>query len=456
MNQRDKDHVDYERSERSVFVGNIPYEATEDQLKDIFNEVGSVVSFRLVFDRESGKPKGYGFAEYQDQETAMSAMRNLNGRELHGRPLRVDHATSEKNRNQFSEEATNIRLPGPPIESEYGDSCPPHGAPEAISKAVASLPPEQMFELMRQMKQCIQNNPVEARNMLLQNPQLAYALLQAQVVMRIVDPEIAMKMLHRPTPATPLIPAEDPQIDVTKEGKPVSVASGIVVPGFPPPVEAVRIEPMDVGMKRNDQRFGPLQRRMDRDVVIGSDRIPVDGVIMGDRGGGVGHFDGPPPHRGMPHDQIGRPPSPERFGRGDPRQLPIPSDFPDSRRPPPPPLNRDPRSTRDRGRSSLERGGVSPHEFPGRSAAPPPERFPSHPVDPMMDVGLVDPRRAGGGGPQLPPHIAGQLQAAGAGEEDQEKANLIMQVLQLTPEQIKLLPEDQRKNILALKTNFGL
>ena len=57
--------------------------------------------FSLVFDRESGKPKGYGFAEYQDQETAMSAMRNLNGRELHGRSLRVDHATSEKNRNNF-------------------------------------------------------------------------------------------------------------------------------------------------------------------------------------------------------------------------------------------------------------------------------------------------------------------------------------------------------------------
>lgn len=53
---------------------------------------------RLVFDRESGKPKGYGFAEYQDQETALSAMRNLNSRELHGRTLRVDHATSEKNK----------------------------------------------------------------------------------------------------------------------------------------------------------------------------------------------------------------------------------------------------------------------------------------------------------------------------------------------------------------------
>ena len=44
-----------------------------------------------------------------------------------------------------------------------------------------------MFELMQQMKQCVQNNPNEARQMLLQNPQLAYALLQALVVMRAVE-----------------------------------------------------------------------------------------------------------------------------------------------------------------------------------------------------------------------------------------------------------------------------
>ena len=49
---------------------------------------------------------------------------------------------------------------------------------------MASLPPEQMFELMKQMKECIINNPQEARDMLLKNPQLAYALLQALVVMR--------------------------------------------------------------------------------------------------------------------------------------------------------------------------------------------------------------------------------------------------------------------------------
>lgn len=143
--------------------------------------------FRLVYDRESGKPKGYGFCEYKDQETALSAMRNLNGYEIGGRTLRVDNACTEKSRMEMQQ-----LLQGPQQENPYGTQCEPENAPEQITKTVASLPPEQMYALMKQMKSCIQNNPTEARQMLLQNPQLAYALLQAQVVMRIVDPQTAV------------------------------------------------------------------------------------------------------------------------------------------------------------------------------------------------------------------------------------------------------------------------
>lgn len=61
---------------RVVFVGNIPYDMTEEQVIEIFKEVGPVVSFKLVFDRETGKTKGYGFCEFADAETAASAIRN--------------------------------------------------------------------------------------------------------------------------------------------------------------------------------------------------------------------------------------------------------------------------------------------------------------------------------------------------------------------------------------------
>ena len=58
----------------------------------------SFSTFRIVYDRETGKPKCYGFCEYRDQETALSAMRNLNGYEIAGRTLRVDNACTEKSR----------------------------------------------------------------------------------------------------------------------------------------------------------------------------------------------------------------------------------------------------------------------------------------------------------------------------------------------------------------------
>ena len=77
---------------REVFVGNIAYETTEEQLEEVFREVGPVVKFRLIFDKETGHSKGYGFCRFPDADTAQSAIRNLHGRNLNGRPLRVNKA----------------------------------------------------------------------------------------------------------------------------------------------------------------------------------------------------------------------------------------------------------------------------------------------------------------------------------------------------------------------------
>ena len=60
-----------------------------------------IFAHRLVYDRETGKPKGYGFCEYQDIETAQSAMRNLNNHDFNGRPLRVGVAAGEQNKEDM-------------------------------------------------------------------------------------------------------------------------------------------------------------------------------------------------------------------------------------------------------------------------------------------------------------------------------------------------------------------
>ncbi|XP_029329249.1 cleavage stimulation factor subunit 2 isoform X6 [Mus caroli] len=553
-----------DRSLRSVFVGNIPYEATEEQLKDIFSEVGPVVSFRLVYDRETGKPKGYGFCEYQDQETALSAMRNLNGREFSGRALRVDNAASEKNK----EELKSLGTGAPVIESPYGESISPEDAPESISKAVASLPPEQMFELMKQMKLCVQNSPQEARNMLLQNPQLAYALLQAQVVMRIVDPEIALKILHRQTNIPTLIsgnpqpvhvagPGSGPNVSMNQQNPqapqaqslggmhvngappmmqasmpggvpaPVQMAAAVAGPG-PGSLAPAGVMQAQVGM----QGAGPVPMERGQGTLQHSPVGPAGPAsierVQGDapndpRGGTLMTVTGdvepraylgppPPPHQGPPmhhvpgHEGRGPPPHDMRGGPlAEPRPLMAEPRGPmlDQRGPP---LDarggRDPRGLDARGMEArameargldarglearamearamearamearamearaMEARAMEARGMDTRGPVPGPRGpMPSGIQGPNpMNMGAVVPQ----GSRQVPVMQGAGMQGAsmqGGSQpggfspgqsqvtpQDHEKAALIMQVLQLTADQIAMLPPEQRQSILILK-----
>lgn len=64
-------------NKHDVFVGNLTFNTTEDQLKQMFSSVGHVVSVRIVIDRDSQRSKGFAFVEFLDDHTALSAIRNL-------------------------------------------------------------------------------------------------------------------------------------------------------------------------------------------------------------------------------------------------------------------------------------------------------------------------------------------------------------------------------------------
>ncbi|UJR15795.1 hypothetical protein I4U23_002727 [Adineta vaga] len=184
-----------EKQARSVFVGNIPHGTTEDQMKEIFTIIGPVLSFRIVLDRETGNPKGYGFAEYADADMAQSAIRNLNGFEFGGRSLRVDKASSQADELRLLHQQTTI---GPPaFETVQSANVTPDKVPEVIARTIVNLPPEQVVDLMKQMQTIIKDYPTEARNILIQNPQLTYAMLQSLVVMGLIPPNEATNMLHK-------------------------------------------------------------------------------------------------------------------------------------------------------------------------------------------------------------------------------------------------------------------
>lgn len=75
----------------SLYVGNLPFSATEDQLRDLFSEYGEVQSIKLVCDRETGRPRGFGFVE-MEEAAAEAATKALNGSAMEGRPLRINRA----------------------------------------------------------------------------------------------------------------------------------------------------------------------------------------------------------------------------------------------------------------------------------------------------------------------------------------------------------------------------
>lgn len=180
---------------KAVFVGNIPFEMTEEQIIDIFKEVGPVVNFRyslqnplrlsypcrLMFDRETGKPRGFGFCEFMDAETARSAIRNcnnysinnrtttfaslVNGYDVGGRQLKVSTADNEMPSTYSSAPMASPPFSGTQMPSAMAPPplLPPHimvppptmpasFGVEAINATLSSLTNQQLSEIIIQMK----------------------------------------------------------------------------------------------------------------------------------------------------------------------------------------------------------------------------------------------------------------------------------------------------------------
>ena len=76
---------------KKLYVGNIPFSTTEDELRSLFEQHGSVESINVITDRETGRPRGFAFVE-MDASAADAAMQALDGKDMGGRSLRVNEA----------------------------------------------------------------------------------------------------------------------------------------------------------------------------------------------------------------------------------------------------------------------------------------------------------------------------------------------------------------------------
>jgi RNA recognition motif-containing protein len=86
---------------KKLYVGNLPYSTTEDQLKELFSQAGAVESARIITDKYSGRSKGFAFIEMSSEEEAQKAIQTLNKVELDGRALAVSEARPQEDRPRF-------------------------------------------------------------------------------------------------------------------------------------------------------------------------------------------------------------------------------------------------------------------------------------------------------------------------------------------------------------------
>ncbi|OAL51998.1 hypothetical protein IQ07DRAFT_642883 [Pyrenochaeta sp. DS3sAY3a] len=228
-----------DKAGRVVFIGNIPYGGTEELIVETLQRVGQVNNFRLVYDKETGRPKGFGFAEFADADAAASAVRNLNDYDLMGRKLRVDWSNesgsgdnSASNRDAPPPMNGQPAAPAPVQQSSALGPLPPGvelpptlTCPDAISRTLSTLPPEQLLDILSQMKGLVMTDPAKATELLRQAPQLAYAIFQSLLLLQLVDPQILGSLVE-----TSAAPAPIPQPQPVQQPPPVVQP----YPGYPP------------------------------------------------------------------------------------------------------------------------------------------------------------------------------------------------------------------------------
>lgn len=171
---------------KNVYIGNIPFDYTEEQVLEIAKSVGPVIDLKLLFDPMTGKSKGYAFIKYGDHETAASAVRNLNNMAIGNRNIKCSFSNDN---SAFPDNSNgNIdKLPALPLGIQLFNN---QTIPQAISSALAGLDQRSAFELIKEAKLMSQKNPTLMKKLLDQFPQLAHALVETSLLLNLSTPEI--------------------------------------------------------------------------------------------------------------------------------------------------------------------------------------------------------------------------------------------------------------------------
>lgn len=187
-----------------IFVGNLAFNTTEEQLHQAFSEIGKVVNVRLVTDVETGKPRGFAFVEFQEAQAALSAIRNMNDYELNKRRLRVNFSNSSHLEALAGKLGMDVSSNQRPNQQQSSTSNVSAGT-NAVADSLKAMSKAEMYDVVAKLKEMADRDPDEARRLLSGHPQLPEALLFLMSKLDMVKTPIATEVSA--TAAAPVVPA---------------------------------------------------------------------------------------------------------------------------------------------------------------------------------------------------------------------------------------------------------
>lgn len=159
-----------------IFVGNLAFHTTEDQLHQAFSEIGKVIKVRLVTDAETGKPRGFAFVEFEDPQAALSAIRNMNDYELNGRRLRVNFSNSSHLEALAGKLGMDLSQQTQQRNQSQNQQQDASGTQE-VADALKAMSKGEMYDVIAKLKEVADRDPDEARRIISGHPQLPEAIL---------------------------------------------------------------------------------------------------------------------------------------------------------------------------------------------------------------------------------------------------------------------------------------
>jgi len=254
------------QQKHDIFVGNLAFNTTEEQLHQAFSEIGRVLKVRMVTDSETGKSRGFAFVEYEDPQAALSAIRNMNEHEINGRRIRVNFSNSshlEVLAGKLGMDMPNTHHSssgsggGPSGGGDQGGSSSTSSSgTHAVADALKNLSKGEMYDVVAKLKEIADRDPEEARRILSGHPQLPEAMLHCMSKLDMIrsplpnaaDPR-APPQQQKPPPArlpTTTGVTADPRARMDPRAAPAAAVQAAPPPPPPAPPRAdprARLDP---------------------------------------------------------------------------------------------------------------------------------------------------------------------------------------------------------------------